>query len=346
MQKERFPRGHWSSLGSGSEKKWYGTYDYKPDGSWNRTAQKILQNFAGSGYPIFRCTSALEREQFRSKGGGKTSIHLNGSTENIELLLHMVISVNQLSLYGAVADMIEELPVFSQKCKPMKSDRETHCKNTSNDLRNYQKTRSYPGLCSEAGLRLVEVGQFFYALPSPRGKANQSLSREYTLSRDHKGTRIKGWIQGNGRFGPVSDIKVCNKHGRYSTEVQVRSLFQDQTVSWIRIVSGIDNLSEKPCRSKRKRKLRGTPVQKRDQYPNRHQQVLGTLTLVEQRQWIDIEMQESKDPHCFQVSKFILDCFDTVSKLIEKKMQESITTKLLMNARKSYPTILDIGQTR
>ena len=26
---------------------------------------------------------------------------------------------------------------------------------------------------------------------------------------------------------------------------------------------------------------------------------------MEQRQWIDIEIQESKDPHCFQVSKFI-----------------------------------------
>ena len=68
----------------------------------------MLQNFAGSGHPIFRCTSALERGELRSKGGGKTSTHFNGSTENIELLLQMVISVNQLSVYGAVADMIEE----------------------------------------------------------------------------------------------------------------------------------------------------------------------------------------------------------------------------------------------
>ena len=35
-------------------------------------------------------------------------MHFNGSTQNIELLLQMVISVNQRSLYGAVADMIEE----------------------------------------------------------------------------------------------------------------------------------------------------------------------------------------------------------------------------------------------
>ena len=29
----RFPRGQWSFLGVGSEKKWYGTYSDKPDGS-------------------------------------------------------------------------------------------------------------------------------------------------------------------------------------------------------------------------------------------------------------------------------------------------------------------------
>ena len=171
----RFPRGHWSVLGLGSEKKWYGTYDQKPDGSWDRIADKMLLNFAGSGHPVFRGTSTLERGELRSNGSGKKSIHFNGSTQNIELLLQIVISVNQLSLYGAVADMIEELPVgqravgnpkhqvnwikwrflhnlLLQKRKPMKSDRETCCKNTSNDLTNCQKTRSYPN-CSPKQVR-------------------------------------------------------------------------------------------------------------------------------------------------------------------------------------------------
>ena len=60
-QKDLFSRGRWSFLRPGSEKKWYGTHDGKPDGSWNRTAEKMLQNFKHSGHPIFRCTSALER---------------------------------------------------------------------------------------------------------------------------------------------------------------------------------------------------------------------------------------------------------------------------------------------
>ena len=52
------------------------------------------------------------------------------------------------------------------------------------------------------------------------------------MPRDQEGTRIKG--------GPVSDLKVGNHYGRYSIEVQVQSLFQDQTEVWIRIVNGID----------------------------------------------------------------------------------------------------------
>ena len=60
------------------------------------------------------------------------------------------------------------------------------------------------------------------------------------MPRDQTGTRMKGWIQSNVRFGPVSDIKVCNHNGRYSIEVQVQSLFHDQTVSWIRFVNRID----------------------------------------------------------------------------------------------------------
>ena len=44
---ERFLRGHWSFLGPGFEKKWYGTYNYKPDGSWDRLAGGMLLNFSG-----------------------------------------------------------------------------------------------------------------------------------------------------------------------------------------------------------------------------------------------------------------------------------------------------------
>ena len=71
----------------------------------------MLLNFAETNHPVFRGTSALERGELRSNASGKKSMHFNGSTQNIELLFQLVISVNQLSIYEAVADMIEELPV-------------------------------------------------------------------------------------------------------------------------------------------------------------------------------------------------------------------------------------------
>ena len=44
-----------------------------------------------------------------------------------------------------------------------------------------QEDQMLSKLCSEAGLNLVEVGQFFCALPSPNGAKNPPFCREYTL---------------------------------------------------------------------------------------------------------------------------------------------------------------------
>ena len=67
----------------------------------------MLENFARSGHPMFRCTSALVRGHLKWKGGGRTTIHFTASDDNVQLILKMVISVNQLSLYGAVTDLIK-----------------------------------------------------------------------------------------------------------------------------------------------------------------------------------------------------------------------------------------------
>ena len=69
-----------------------------------------MTNFSELGHPIFRASSAFEKGELRSKGGGKKSIHFNGSHENIELLLRTVISANQLSVYGSTEDFCNEVP--------------------------------------------------------------------------------------------------------------------------------------------------------------------------------------------------------------------------------------------
>ena len=75
---------------------------------------------------------------------------------------------------------------------------------------------------------------------------------------------------------------------------------------------------------------------------------LGLDTPEEQRQWIDAEMQGTQKilTRFWKCSNSLLDYFDTVKKLIDKKMQESITTKSLMNAVKNFQTRQDVGRTK
>ena len=68
----------------------------------------MLVEFAESGCPIFRATTPLSRGQLRSKGHGKLSIHFAATQETIEIIFRIIVSANQLSLYGAVAEMCEE----------------------------------------------------------------------------------------------------------------------------------------------------------------------------------------------------------------------------------------------
>ena len=61
--------------------------------------------FGESGHPVFRATSPLSRGTLKSKDGGKLSMHFCADGDTIEPVFHTIISVNQLSLYGAVADL-------------------------------------------------------------------------------------------------------------------------------------------------------------------------------------------------------------------------------------------------
>ena len=59
-------------------------------------------------FPIFRATTPLSRGQLKSKGHGKLSIHFEAVQETIETIFRIIVSANQLSLYGAVAEVCEE----------------------------------------------------------------------------------------------------------------------------------------------------------------------------------------------------------------------------------------------
>ena len=70
-------------------------------------AEKMVVTLAESGHPVFRATSPLSRGQLKSKGGGKLSIHYCADQDTITTMFRTNTSVNQLSLYGGVAEMCE-----------------------------------------------------------------------------------------------------------------------------------------------------------------------------------------------------------------------------------------------
>ena len=62
MYAKRFSPGRWSFLLPGSEKKWYSTHEYKPQGERDRVAEQMMMEFSESGHPVFRATIPLSRE--------------------------------------------------------------------------------------------------------------------------------------------------------------------------------------------------------------------------------------------------------------------------------------------
>ena len=152
---KRYSPGRWSFRGPGSEKKWYSTYDSRPQGEWDRVAELMMITFSESGHPVVRATSPLSRGTLKSRGGGLLSM-LMGWT--IETVFRTIISVKQLSIYGAVSDLCEEYkachvrtvrPVLAGQSdplfvptsslmnhlhlRPMILRKKIHCKSTKNE---------------------------------------------------------------------------------------------------------------------------------------------------------------------------------------------------------------------
>ena len=163
----------------------------------------------------------------QSKGGGKLSIHFCADGGTVETVFRTIISVNQLSIYGAVSDLCEECknchvrtgrPVVAGQSSPLfvPGVMETHIPLTDDpaqeeeDLwQRYQERVEKLSqqdrvikFCTDAGfLTTVEVGQYFKTKNTEEfSQFTDSVAcREYTLPRDENSSEPKGWIRGNAK---------------------------------------------------------------------------------------------------------------------------------------------------
>ena len=182
---KKFGKRQWSFIGPGSEKKWYSMEEHSPQGIWNHIVEKMLVEFAESGCPIFRATTPLSRSKPKSKGHRKLSIHFAADQETIETIFLIIVSANQLSLYGAVANMCEECEslhersgqravlmgqsiVFSEiKAEvPLENDIPSHqnflLQRYEERIERFSQTDRVSKFCMDAGfISVVEIGQYF-----------------------------------------------------------------------------------------------------------------------------------------------------------------------------------------
>ena len=258
----KFGVGQWSFIGPGSEKKWYSA-ENSPQGAWDHIAEEVLLEFAESGHPTFRATTPLSRGILKSKGHGKLSVHFAADELTMKTIFRIIISVNQLSIYGAVAAICEEFEnhqdgsgepeiLMGQSIVLGEIKEEVPLQN-ENPLNHQILWQQYierneslspeskvSRFCMEAGfMRIVEVGQYFMTKDTGDFRQFRSVAcREYTLPRDDPASEAKGWIQGNMRIGPVLEVTTSFQNYKYGIEIRIWSVGQDNSQSWVRIFYG------------------------------------------------------------------------------------------------------------
>ena len=258
---KKFGIGQWSFIGPGSEKKWYSMEENSPQGIWDHIADKMLLEFAKSGCPIFRATTPLSRSKLKSKGHGKLSIHFAADQETIETIFRIIVSANQLSLYGAVANMCEECESLHDRSGqpdivigqsivlseikaevPLENAIPSHqnllLQRCEERIKSLTQTDRVSKICMDAGFTsVVEIGQYF--MTKDNGEQFYAKAcREYTLPRRDGSSQPKGWIQGNTKIGPVLEITTSCLYGKHGVEIRIWSMSEDNTQSWVRISHG------------------------------------------------------------------------------------------------------------
>ena len=213
---------------------------------------------------FFRATTPLSRCKLKSKGHEKLSIRFAADQETIETIFRIIVSANQLSLYGVVANMCEESESLHDRSgQPDKvmgqsivlSEIKTEVPLENDDLayQNFllqrnegrierlSQTDKVSKICKDAGfLSVVESGQYFMTKDNGE-QFNATACRKCTLPRNDGSSQPKGWIQGSTKIGRVLEVTTSCLYGKHGVEIRIWSLSEDNTQSWVRISHGSKN---------------------------------------------------------------------------------------------------------
>ena len=182
-------------------------------------------------------------------------------------LFPTITSVNQLSLYGAVAEMCEEYESFHDRTgKPVVMEQSSSSfvpsviesevlldcddfarkdrllQQCGERIEKFSQQDKFCKFSLDAGfLNVVEIGLHFMTQGTAEfSQFRAAACREYNLPRDEEASQLKGWIQGDTKIRPVLQIATCYLHGKYGVEVRIVSMNKDNSHTWVRISHGSD----------------------------------------------------------------------------------------------------------
>ena len=148
------------------------------------------------------------------------SIHFTADYSTSETIFRIIVSVNQLSLYGAVENMCEEFETHQDRSgepdvlmgqsnvlSEIKAEVPLQNENPSYHYVPWQQYQERIKLlsqeskvskfCMDGGfVHVVEVGQYFMTKDTGDFRQFRAVAcREYTLPRDDESSQPIGWIQ-------------------------------------------------------------------------------------------------------------------------------------------------------
>ena len=255
------------------------------NGEWNRLAWIMMINFAESGHPTFQATSPAQRGELKSKGGGKKTIHYNGSEQTIELILRTIVSVNQSRIYGAVADLCKELDLDYTKSVIWES-----LVVPTERADAYAKSQS----STQSAQRNLRKD-----LRSRRQHAENTLILETSQHLDREGGFVQirrsaqSWMWNSMITKDVIALTSWSNHCLKTEQFYGFALWMAPT-----------NASQKRPKKYPLRTSTGKSVAKAKPRPKLVVKLSSNSIPINERKWIDIDTQQF-DHSCFEVSKLM-----------------------------------------
>ena len=145
--------------------------------------------------------------------------------ERLKTVSRTIVSVNQLSIYGAVSDLCDEYRTCQARTTPSTKvpAQEDSLQKYKERVERLSQQNRVIKICTDSGfLSTVEVGQYLMTKDTEEFSqfTEPVACREYTLPRDEKSSDPTVWIRGNTKIGPVLEVTTSYLQGKYGVELK------------------------------------------------------------------------------------------------------------------------------